>query len=235
MPAISNHYKNERGRSYAELVQNDPYSFGYALNLAFFRPYIRPTDSVLDFGCGNGGMLRLLKRCTANAEGIEVNPAAAEMARAAGLKVYAGISELPREASYDVVVSNHVLEHVPDVCATLARLRLCIRPGGLFVTKLPIDDFRSSHQLSWSPNDIDHHLHTWSPRLFANVLFETGYDVRECRVVTSAWHPRLFPLARLGLGPVAFRLFAVLARRRQLMAVGEVAQVAGSATVQGRK
>lgn len=32
----------------------------------------------------------------------------------------------------------------------------------------------------------------------------------------------LFPVARLGLGAVAFRLFAIVARRRQLMAVGEV-------------
>jgi len=222
MTIISSHYKDERGRRYAALVQNDPCSLGYALNLEFFRPYIKQTDHVLDFGCGNGGMLRLLSRYVAKAEGLEVNAASAEMARAAGLNVYAGVDELPREAAYDIVVSNHVLEHVPDVCATLERLRQCIKPGGLFVTKLPIDDFRSSHQSRWSRENLDHHLHTWSPRLFANVLFEAGYGVRECRVSTSAWHPRLFPLVRLGVASVAFRLFAILARRRQLMAVGEV-------------
>src|SRR5262249_5610473 len=80
-------------------------------------------------------------------------------------------------------------------------------------------DPRTAYQRAWTRDDPDHHLQTWSPRLLANLLFETGFDVRECRVVTSAWHPRLFPFARLGLGPLLFWLLAIVKSRRQVLAV----------------
>ena len=174
---------------------------------------------LLDFGCGNGGILRLAARAVARAEGVEVNPAAARLARQQGLIVYPSAEALPTAPTYDVIMSNHVLEHVRDVCGTLDRLRQCLKPGGRLVVKLPIDDARAAYQRTWTRDDSDHHLQTWTPRLFANVLFEAGFDVKECRVITSAWHPKLFRFARLGLTPFLFWLLAVIKRRRQLFAV----------------
>lgn len=221
MNDVSKHYKGERGLAYTEHHQSDSTHPGFALNLAYFEPYLSPDAVVLDFGCGNGGMLRLLRDRVARADGLEVNPAARRMAEEVpGARLYAHIGELPDHPVYDVVVSNHVLEHVRDVCGTLERIRHCIKPGGLFVTKLPIDDFRTKWQRRWSERGIDHHLHTWTPRLFANTLRESGYDVERCDVVTSAWHPRLFPFLKVGLGPLAFWAFAVIKRRRQVLAVG---------------
>lgn len=66
---------------------------------------------------------------------------------------------------------------------------------------------------------MDHHLATWTPRLFANVLFEAGFSVMECRVITTAWHPRLFPLMNLGLTRMVCWATAIALRRRQLLAV----------------
>jgi SAM-dependent methyltransferase len=218
--APSAHYTEARGAAYVGSRQSNPDSLGYALNFAFFKPYLKPSDRVLDFGCGNGGMLRHLRAQVAEVEGLEVNPAAAELARATGFRVYPGLADIPADRLYDVILSNHVLEHVRDVAGTLEMIRAHLRPGGLFVTKLPVDDWRAGHQQTWSDRDIDHHLHTWTPRLFANVLRESGYEVREVRVVTSAWHPRLFPLVKFGLGNAAFRLLAWAKRRRQLFAVG---------------
>lgn len=224
---VSAHYQGERGVRYQGYHQAVPNHAGYALNLRYFEPYLKPTDVVLDFGCGNGGMLRLLQQRVARADGLEVNPAAAALARESGACIYDALDALPTTPTYDVVVSNHVLEHVRDVSGTLERLRQVIKPGGLFVTKLPLDDFRDPHQRRWDRDDIDHHLHTWTPRLFGNVLYEAGYEVETCRVVTSAWHPRLFSLLKWGLAPVAFWLLAVLKRRRQLLAVGRVPEDAG--------
>jgi len=69
---------------------------------------------------------------------------------------------------------------------------------------------------------VDYHLQTWSPRLFANNLIESGYEVQSVRIIRSAWHPRLFPLMKFGLCPAAFWLLAVIKHRYQLLAVARV-------------
>lgn len=216
---VSGHYEGRRGEAYVDEKQSDVLGHGYSIDFQYFRPYLRSSDAVLDFGCGNGGILRLVAKSVARADGLEVNPAAAAIARKQGFKVLSSLTELPLEPTYDVIISNHVLEHVRDVCGTLDRLRQSLRLGGIIVLKVPIDDARAGYQRQWTPNDSDHHLQTWSPRLFANVLFESGFEVKECRVITSAWHPKLFPLAKIGLGSFLFWLLAVIKRRRQLFAV----------------
>ena len=216
---VSSHYQGEAGKEYVRQRQHSPGWPGYAINLASFQPYLNRAQTVLDFGCGNGGMLRLLPPLVARADGLEVNPAARELALQTGQKVYATLEELPTEPTYDVVVSNHVLEHVRDVCATLDRVRRCIKPGGKIVIKLPLDDWRASHQRRWGRGDTDYHIQTWTPRLFANVLYETGFDVTECRVMTYTWHPKLFWTIKLGISPFVFWAFAVIKNRRQLFAV----------------
>lgn len=218
--APSTHYQADKGKAYVAIRQSDPDSLGHALNFGFFRPYIKPTDAVLDFGCGNGGLLNHLAKHAARIEGLEINPEAARIARTSGYIVYSRLAEIPATTCYDVIVTNHVLEHVRDVPGTLEHLRERLKPGGQLVAKLPIDDWREPRQRLWSASDIDHHLHTWTPRLFANTLIEAGFKVREAKVICSAWHPRLFPLMKLGLGGLAFWALAAVKRRRQLLAVG---------------
>lgn len=220
---VSRHYEGRRGRAYVDEKQSDAFGHGYSIDFQYFRPYLRSSDAVLDFGCGNGGILRLVAKSVARADGLEVNSAAAEIARRQDLKVLSSLTELPLEPTYDVIISNHVLEHVRDVCGTLERLRESLKPAGIIVLKVPIDDARAEYQRQWTRNDSDHHLQTWSPRLFANLLFESGFEVKECRVITSAWHPKLFSLAKIGLGPFLFWLLAVIKRRRQLFAVAKKA------------
>ena len=46
--------------------------------------------------------------------------------------------DLP-DGSYDVIVCNHVLEHVSDYRRALSELRRVLRPGGLLIISFPID------------------------------------------------------------------------------------------------
>ena len=220
---VSQHYQGRKGSEYVHHLA-DAMSPGYALNFRYFRPYLNRSQLCLDFGCGNGGMLRLVREHVARADGLEVNPAAAAIAveAAGGGTIYHSIDELPPGPTYDVVVSNSVLEHVRDVCGTLEVLRTHIKPGGLLIAKVPFDDANARYQRRWSRDDVDHHLHTWTPRLFANLLYECGYEVQECRMSTSAWHPRLFWLMKYGLGPLAFWALSVVKRRRVLLGVATV-------------
>jgi cyclopropane fatty-acyl-phospholipid synthase-like methyltransferase len=218
---VSGHYLGQAGEAYVAARQSPRREeYGYRLNLEHFLPYLRPDDRVLDFGAGTGGMLRLLRAHVAEAEGLEVNPAAARLAREhSGCTVYESLEQVAAGERYDAVVSNHVLEHVRDVCSTLEQVRERMKRGGRLVLKLPLDDWRDPAQRAWSRGDVNHHLHTWSPRSLANTLYESGFDVRESRVLTQAWHPRLFWLRRFGLDRAAFWALAALKHRRQLVAV----------------
>ena len=219
-PTVSNHYKDDAGQRYVLHHQADPYRFGYELNFNYFKPYLKSTDTVLDFGCGNGGMLRLIQQVVQRAEGLEVNPFAREIVQSMGLTILSSLDELPLGPVYDVVVSNHALEHIRDVSSTLERVRLSMKPNAMLLLKLPIDDWRADYQRKWARDDVDHHLQTWTPRLIGNVLYETGYDVENVRIITSAWHPKLFPLFKLGMGPLAFWALAVFTKHRQIFVVG---------------
>jgi len=216
---VSERYLGEQGVAYGAARQPDPDDPGYLIDFQYFKPYLRPEQVVLDFGCGNGGILRQAQTHVAKVEGVEVNPASREIARRAGAVVHESIEAIPPGSRYDVIFSNHVLEHVRDVCRTLEALRPLLAPGGRLLLKLPFDDANSAYQKTWSAADIDHHLYTWTPRVLANLLMETGYRVESCRLITAAWHPRLFWLSRLGLADLAFWALAVIKRRRQTFAV----------------
>ncbi len=219
-PKVSSQYLGARGEAYFRSGQENPELFGYFLNSFHFRPYLKPEDKILDFGCANGGLIRQLRRHVAHAEGLEVNPASRALAVASGATIYASLDEIPADVVYDAIVTNHVLEHIRDVCSTLEILRGHLKPGGLLIAALPIDDFTTRYQRAWSDHDKDHHLATWTPRLFANVFIESGYTVREVRVLTSAWNRRLFPFYRGPFRRIGTYLTSVLLHRRQLIAVG---------------
>jgi SAM-dependent methyltransferase len=217
--SISSHYLDDSGKEYLRERQSTFLWTGLQINSERLLPYLAPADIVLDFGCGPGGLLRLLKEHVNRIDGLEVNPAAAAIARESGCRIFVSLEEIPGGSRYDAIITNHVLEHVRDVCTTLEILRASLRSGGRLVAVLPIDDFRTRRSRRWDRNDVDHHLATWTPRLFANVLFEAGFEVSECRVITSAWHPKLFPLMLPGLKRMVCWATAVALRRRQLLAI----------------
>jgi hypothetical protein len=60
--------------------------------------------------------------------------------------------------------------------------------GGRLVLCVPIDDWRA--QKTYNPNDIHHHLYTWTPLLLGNLLLEAGYSIERIWVYSHAWPPR---------------------------------------------
>jgi 2-polyprenyl-3-methyl-5-hydroxy-6-metoxy-1,4-benzoquinol methylase len=221
---ISKHYLGKEGEEYfrehCEIRAPFENYLGDILNAEKFLPFIPNGSRVLDFGCGSGGMLSVLQSRGYKAEGLEYNPAAVRVARNAGLTVCDSFGMLP-ELSFDVITSNHVLEHIENPTETLRALRRLLRPGGILLLKLPIDDFRSADQKNWKETDTDHHLQTWTPLSLGNTLLEAEYVVRKVEVINWAWHPRLFWLLKTFLKPTILWILAVVLKRRQLFAIAE--------------
>ena len=103
----------------------------------------RPGQRLLDAGCGTGGFLRwaLDRGSLATAAGVDVGSAAIELARTRLPDVdlrTAPLCALPfGNTSFDLVVTNDVLQHVSDheVDRSLRELRRVLAPGGTLLLR----------------------------------------------------------------------------------------------------
>lgn len=101
----------------------------------------RPLGSVLDVGCGAGGVGPELRAAgAARLTGIEMEPAAAEQARAVYDEVHTGTVEdaLPSlRGPFDTILCLDVLEHMVDPAAVVRELRGVIADAGWLQVSVP--------------------------------------------------------------------------------------------------
>jgi SAM-dependent methyltransferase len=104
---------------------------------------LKRDGKILDVGCGNGAAMRALRRrgymhlC-----GVEIDAAAAQQARDAGFDVRNGelLDADFADGTFDLIRMGHVIEHVPDPGATLARAWRLLKPGGIITGETPNTD-----------------------------------------------------------------------------------------------
>jgi SAM-dependent methyltransferase len=218
VPVESSHYKDASGSTYFGW-QNKNAAPVSKMEARKFSGYIRPTDAVLDFGCGAGHILRNLA-CVRRV-GVEINPFARAAAIQAGLECHESLAYV-QDGTFDVVISHHALEHVEHPISVLRTLRSKLASSGTLVLYLPIDDWRT--QREYDPADVNHHLHTWTPQLLGNSLFEAGFLPSQfsIRVVRHALFPgcaATYGRLPQSLVDVLCEAFAITVKRRQLLAV----------------
>lgn len=93
--------------------------------------------SILDFGCGSGGMLEVLSKDYLTI-GIEPDGGARETAIQKGLDVYESADALIEKGiTVDVITLFHVAEHFYDPSIELARIFKILRPEGLLIIETP--------------------------------------------------------------------------------------------------
>lgn len=95
---------------------------------------------VLDVGCGGGGVGRAIRARADELVGIEVDPVAAERARAAYDSVLVGPAEeilAGTDTRFDTILAYDLLEHLVDPGALLRRLREAAAPGALLHVSVP--------------------------------------------------------------------------------------------------
>jgi SAM-dependent methyltransferase len=109
-----------------------------------------PFRKVLDFGCGVGRLSRALSAVAENVVGVDIAPSMIEQGRALHrdfpsiewvLNQQADLRVFP-DATFDVVYTNVVLQHMPPRMARLyvAEFFRVVEPGGFVVFQLPNDE-----------------------------------------------------------------------------------------------
>lgn len=152
------------------------------------RPHLpkSPGIRIVDIGCGQGQLVRLLLRDGYAAEGIDISPEQVAIARRAGLDqvVHGDFRTMLQHAtgSLDVVVATDVLEHQvkDEVLDTLDLVVRALKPAGIFIARIP-------NAVSPFGGNVRHgdftHESSYTPRSVAQIAAAVGFssvDVAAC-------------------------------------------------------
>ncbi|MEM7524465.1 MAG: class I SAM-dependent methyltransferase [Pseudomonadota bacterium] len=116
----------------------------YEATLERVRAHLRPTDAVLELGCGTGGTALALAPSAGHVTGVDIS---SEMIRIATEKGEGAANVSFEKADlesgalgdtrYDVVMAFNLLHLIEDLPGALRRIHEHVAPGGLFISKTP--------------------------------------------------------------------------------------------------
>lgn len=130
------------------------------------------TAAILDYGCGGGALItRLFFMGYENIQGVDIadNGRNAEFASNIGMgevfSVYDG-KKLPYDdESFDLIISETVLEHVPNIEDYYSEAARVLKPGGVLIAYFP-------HRLA----PFDTHSRTWFIHYFPKPVRRALYS-----------------------------------------------------------
>ncbi len=117
---------------------------GYLKTLDRTKSYLKPTDTLLEMGCGTGSTALLLAPDVAHVTATDISPGMIEIAKEKQQQeraenVVFDVSDVaghsPADGTYDVVLAHNLLHLLPELDATLAHIGKLTKPEGLFISK----------------------------------------------------------------------------------------------------
>ncbi|MFO1500615.1 MAG: methyltransferase domain-containing protein [Verrucomicrobiota bacterium] len=144
------------------------------LRLAKIAPYVRPSDTVLEYGVGLGWNLAAV--ACARKLGYDVGAFLEPQVRLRGIEFRSDLEALPG-ASMDVVICHHTLEHTAEPAQVLSTIHRLLRAGGRLLLFVPFErERRFRHFDRTEPN---HHLYSWNVQTLGNLVLEAGFEVEQ--------------------------------------------------------
>ncbi len=139
----------------------------------------KPKGRLLDIGCGVGILMEVADRNGYRATGVELSPWASAYARERGLDVKTGSladAHFSRQ-EFDIVILNHVLEHLIDPVETLLESKRVLADDGILVIGVP--NFGSyvarRKKAAWASLHPDQHIWQFTPESLKRLLVHTGF------------------------------------------------------------
>ncbi|OLP18612.1 hypothetical protein BST81_10015 [Leptolyngbya sp. 'hensonii'] len=149
---------------YARLQTSGSY-YSLRLEHQIATQFFRPSESVLEIGCGIGLFLQQLQQKGLICTGLELNQQAVQTACAQGLHVInqeIGEHAENHAESYDIVCFFQVLEHIPQVRPFIQAALAVLKPGGKLIVGVPNNNpFLFEHDCYHALNLPPHHMGLW--------------------------------------------------------------------------
>jgi SAM-dependent methyltransferase len=157
---------------------------------------------ILEVGCGRGWAMAEVSRLFPEAvvKGLEPAVENSAAARATGLDVFTGrLEEFPTNGpGFDLIYSNHVIQHVVDPIAFMAQHKALLTEQGIAV--VTVQDARSlTNELLYSDQN-----YSFLPEHFVRLAAKSGLVLTDVRIapheVEGVRHSQMAILRRTGAG-----------------------------------
>jgi SAM-dependent methyltransferase len=180
----------------------DPEPWAFAERKRLLEAEMKPGERVLDFGCGAGRFLEVIRAAGGKAVGVEIAQAAAERARAnvpgADVRLVGEDGSLPLgHGEVDLVWCSEVLEHIPDAEHALLEARRVLRRGGRLLLTVPFHGRVQAALIGLTRFDAHfdpqgQHVRFFTARSLGRILDATGFTA--ARITAQGGLP---PLRRM--------------------------------------
>lgn len=151
---------------------------------------ITPGMRVLDVGCGGGSFLAVCRELGAEILGVEPSEDGVATCKAADIPVFHGnLTEFLETAdqSFDLITTNHVVEHHPEPTALIREKASLLAPGGEIYIAVPNANCFFSRKLKaqWHSSDLPVHLQHFSEGSLRRMVEDAGLEIKSLRTISE--------------------------------------------------
>ncbi len=202
---IRQRYSGEKGKQYHQTKRSIPevaYQWIAKLRAAKIQPFINKTDTVLEYGVGTGWNLAELD-CERKL-GFDLSEHLEPVLRSHGIEFVRDINNID-DASVDVVICHHMLEHTGNPPEILKEIKHMLRKNGKLLLFIPFEKERRYRQ--FNPDEPNHHLYSWNVQTMGNLVSDIGFTIIQGNVREFGYDRFAAVWAvKLGLGQKGYRL-----------------------------
>lgn len=146
--------------------------------------------ALLEIGVGNGALLHYFQNLGFQVQGCDLSRSACDyVGKVYGIKVHGcALGDMNPKEKYDVIVMNHVLEHVEDPVKFLSQARDRLKPHGILHLAVPNVSSWEARFPAWNAYE-PYHLLYFSADTLQQALEKAGLRVlmRTTHESFSAW------------------------------------------------
>lgn len=151
----------------------------------------RKSGKLLDVGCGVGWVVAEAKKRGFDAVGIDE---AAPYVSVGKKYLKANLQSISLEnfrtsRKFDIVVLNHVLEHIEKVEEFLEKIKTLLAPGGALVVACP-NNRSLMHFIfrdRWYGRQPAQHVWQFTPEILRTLLLKNGFRIKKMRITSLVY------------------------------------------------